>query len=71
MGAGSLHLAYLSLTTVEAILDGAYPKHLMMKDLMEPFSMDWERQGEHFFAEKYVHPADPQVCMFSMTASCG
>jgi hypothetical protein len=43
----------------------------MMKDLMEPFSMDWERQGEHFFAEKYVHPADPQVCMFSMTASCG
>ncbi len=56
-----MRLAYLFLTTVEAILDGAYPAHLMMKDLMEPFPIDWERQGEHFFAKKYVYPADPQV----------
>ena len=33
---------------VEAILDGKYPAHLTMKDLMEPFPMDWERQAEHF-----------------------
>ena len=52
-----LRLAYLSPTIVEAILDGKYPAHLTMKDLMEPFPMDWERQAEHFFAEKPVHPA--------------
>ena len=44
-----LRLAYLSPTIVEAILDGKYPAHLTMKDLMEPFPMDWERQREHFF----------------------
>ena len=48
---------YLSPTLVEAILDGKYPAHLTMKDLMEPFPMEWERQAEHFFAEKPVHPA--------------
>jgi hypothetical protein len=51
-----LRLAYLSPTNVEAILDGNYPAHLTMKDLMEPFPTDWERQAEHFFAEKPVHP---------------
>ena len=45
-----LRLAYLSPTIVEAILDGKYPAHLTMKDLMEPFPMDWERQREHFFS---------------------
>ena len=45
-----LRLAYLSPTLVEAILDGKYPAHLTMKDLMEPFPMDWERQREHFFS---------------------
>ena len=55
-----LRLAYLSPTIVEAILDGKYPAHLTMKDLMEPFPMDWERQAEHFFAEKPVHPAGAQ-----------
>ena len=52
-----LRLAYLSPTLVEAILDGNYPAHLTMKDLIEPFPMEWERQAEHFFAEKPVHPA--------------
>ena len=45
-----LRLAYLSPTLVEAILDGKYPAHLTMKDLMEPFPMEWERQREHFFS---------------------
>jgi hypothetical protein len=45
-----LRLAYLSPTLVEAILDGKYPAHLTMKDLMEPFPMDWEGQREHFFS---------------------
>ncbi len=44
-----LRLAYLSPALVEAILDGKYPAHLTMKDLMEPFPMEWERQREHFF----------------------
>ncbi len=44
-----LRLAYLSPTVVEAILDGKYPAHLTMRDLMEPFPMDWDRQAEHFF----------------------
>ena len=44
-----LRLAYLSPTLVEAILDGKYPAHLTMKDLMGPFPMEWERQREHFF----------------------
>ena len=45
-----LRLAYLSPALVEAILDGSYPSHLTMKDLMEPFPMEWERQREHFFS---------------------
>ena len=44
-----LRLAYLSPTIVEAILNGKHPAHLTMKDLMEPFPMEWERQREHFF----------------------
>ena len=44
-----LRLAYLSPTIVEAILNGSYPSHLTMKDLLEPFPMEWERQQEHFF----------------------
>ncbi len=41
---------YLSPTIVETILDGKYPAHLTMKDLMEPFPMEWGRQREHFFS---------------------
>jgi len=55
-----LRLAYLSPKVVEAILDGKYPAHLTMKDLMEPFPMDWAQQAEHFFAENPVHPAGAQ-----------
>ena len=55
-----LRLAYLSPTLVEAILDGKYPAHLTMKDLMEPFPMEWERQAEHFFAKNPVYPAGAQ-----------
>ena len=44
-----LRLAYLSPTIVEAILNGQFPAHLTMKDLMEPFPMEWGRQREHFF----------------------
>ncbi len=46
-----LRLAYLSPTVVEAILDGKYLAHLTMKDLMEPFSMDWDAQARHFGIE--------------------
>ena len=52
-----LRLAYLSPTIVEAILNGQFPAHLTMKRLIAPFPMEWERQAEHFFAEKPVHPA--------------
>ena len=54
-----LRLAYLSPTIVEAILDGKCPAHLTMKDLMEPFPMEWGRQREHFFGRgSAVHNAD-------------
>ncbi len=46
-----LHLAYLSPTVVEAILDGKYPAQLTMKDLMEPFPMEWDAQAKHFEIE--------------------
>ena len=38
-----LRTAYLSPVIVEAILDGKYPAHLTMKDLLKPFPMDWPR----------------------------
>ncbi len=44
-----LRLAYLSPTIVEAILNGQFPAHLTMKDLIAPFPMEWGRQREHFF----------------------
>ena len=47
-----LRLAYLSPTIVEAILDGKYPAHLTMKDLMEPFPMDWSMQEKIFLQPK-------------------
>ncbi len=47
-----LRLAYLSPTIVEAILNGKYPAHLTLKDLMEPFPPEWDRQVAHFFVEK-------------------
>ena len=47
-----LRLAYLSPTIVEAILDGKYPAHLTMKDLMEPFPVDWSMQEKIFLQPK-------------------
>ncbi len=44
-------LEYLSPTIVEAILDGKYPAHLTLKDLMQPFPLEWDRQVAHFFVE--------------------
>ena len=38
-----LRVAYLSPTIVEAILNGQFPEHLTMKDLIAPFPM--ERSG--------------------------
>ena len=43
-----LRLAYLSPQIVEAILDGKVPAKFTMKDLMEPFPMDWNLQLKHF-----------------------
>ena len=43
-----LRLALLSPKIVEAILDGKGPARLTMKDLMEPFPMDWQKQATHF-----------------------
>lgn len=47
-----LRLAYLSPTVVEAILDGKYPANLTMKDLMEPFPVDWSMQEKIFLQPK-------------------
>ncbi len=51
-----LRLAYLSPTIVEAILDGKYPAHLTLKDLMEPFPLEWDLQKAHFFNKKNLLP---------------
>lgn len=45
-----LRLAYLSPTIVESILDGKYPAHLTIKDLMQPSPMEWERQFANFLS---------------------
>jgi hypothetical protein len=55
-----LRLAYLSPTIVEAILDGKYPAHLTLKDLMEPSPLEWDRQVAHFFVEKPAYLASAQ-----------
>ena len=47
-----LRLAYLSPTVIEAILDGKYPAQLTMKDLMEPFPMEWSMQEKIFLQPK-------------------
>ena len=47
-----LRLAYLSPTVIEAILDGKYPAQLTMKDLMEPFPVDWSMQEKIFLQPK-------------------
>jgi hypothetical protein len=39
-----LRLAFLSPRVVQAILDGRQPAHLTMKDLMQPFPLEWREQ---------------------------
>lgn len=47
-----LRLAYLSPVVVQAILDGKHPAWLTMKDLMEPFPLDWAAQERHFLSRR-------------------
>jgi len=46
-----LRLAYLSPTVVQAILEGSHPAWLTMKDLLEPFPMDWKQQEKKLLAQ--------------------
>jgi hypothetical protein len=41
-----LRLTLLAPDIVEAILDGRQPKGMTLPGLMEPFSLEWERQHE-------------------------
>ena len=40
-----VRLALLSPASVEIALDGRQPAHLTMKELLEPFPLDWEGQA--------------------------
>ena len=46
-----LRLAFLSPVVVQAILDGSHPAWLTMRDLLEPFPMDWRQQEQKFLAQ--------------------
>ena len=54
-----MRLAYLSPTIVEAILDGRHPAHLTMKDLMQPFPLEWAAQERQFLVSAPI--AEPVV----------
>ena len=56
-----LRLAYLSPDIVEAILSGKYPAHITMKDLMEPFPMEWGAQEAHFLKPRKPSELEPAV----------
>ena len=43
-----MRIALLSPEIIEAILDGRHPAHLTMKDLLEPFPLDWAAQRQEF-----------------------
>ena len=59
-----MRLAYLSPTIVESIFDGRHRAHLTMKDLMEPFPLDWAAQERNFLASRpsagVLAPATPR-----------
>ena len=55
-----LRLAFLSPLVVQAILDGSHPAWLTMRDLLEPFPMDWGQQEQKFLAQ---FRAEPTVAM--------
>ncbi len=46
-----LRLAFLSPKVVQTILDGSHPAWLTMRDLMQPFSLDWQQQEKKFLYE--------------------
>ncbi len=46
-----LRLAFLSPKVVQAIMDGSHPAWLTMRDLMQPFSLDWQQQEKKFLYE--------------------
>ena len=46
-----LRLAYLSPKVVQAILDGSHPAWLTMRDLLDPFPMDWREQEQKLLAK--------------------
>lgn len=43
-----MRLAYLAHTIVDAILHGQQPAHLPMKDLTQPFPLEWAVQERRF-----------------------
>lgn len=43
-----IRLALLAPDIVEAILAGKQPAHLTLKDLMQPFPVEWSGQRAHF-----------------------
>ena len=44
--------AFLAPAIVEAIMDGKHPVHLTMKDLLEPFPVEWGEQNARFGGRK-------------------
>jgi hypothetical protein len=52
-----LRLTLLALDIVEAILDGRQPEKVTLPGLMEPFSVDWERQRAGLKLRKAVTPS--------------
>jgi hypothetical protein len=46
-----LRLACLSPKVVQTILDGSHPAWLTMRDLLQPFPMDWREQEQKLMAQ--------------------
>ena len=57
-----LRLAFLSPVVVQAILDGSHPAWLTMRDLLEPFPMDWRQQEQKFLAQFRSEPVAGSCC---------
>ncbi len=52
-----LKLAFLSPVVVQAILDESHPAWLTVRDLLEPFPMDWRQQEQKFLTQFQPEPA--------------
>lgn len=46
----TLRVAYLSPKIIEAIVEGRHPPQLTMKELIEPFPMEWAAQERWFLS---------------------